>query len=102
MKLPNENVDYIFSSHCLEHLDNWVDSLNYWIKCLNHNNGIIFLYLPHYSQEYWRTWNNRKHKHNLNKQLLLDYFKSKQYLNYLQISDCDLNHSFAVIAEFKL
>ena len=27
--LPAGNVDYIFSSHCLEHLPNWVDAMNY-------------------------------------------------------------------------
>ena len=100
LKLPEQKVDYIFSNHCLEHLNNWVDALDYWIKCLNEN-GVIFLYLPHYSQEYWRTWNNRKHIHNLNKEVLMDYFNQKEKLNYLQISGCDLNHSFAVIAQFK-
>jgi hypothetical protein len=24
-------------------------------------NGTLFLYLPDYSQEYWRPWNNKKH-----------------------------------------
>src|SRR5690606_23995581 len=30
LNLPKKNVDYIFSSHCLEHIDGWVDVLNYW------------------------------------------------------------------------
>ena len=25
--LPDDKVDYIYSSHCLEHLDNWVETL---------------------------------------------------------------------------
>ena len=32
--LPDEIVDYIYSSHCLEHVDNWIDTLEYWISKL--------------------------------------------------------------------
>ena len=46
-KLPNEKVDYIFSSHCLEHLDNWVLALEYWTERIKIG-GTLFLYLPHY------------------------------------------------------
>ena len=58
--LPNEKYDYIFSSHCLEHINDWVGALDYWGKHLKAG-GVMFLYLPHYSQTYWRPWNNRKH-----------------------------------------
>ena len=30
MNLPEGDVNYIFSSHCLEHVDNWVNTLRYW------------------------------------------------------------------------
>jgi hypothetical protein len=30
--LPIGTVDYIYSSHCLEHVDNWIDTLEYWIS----------------------------------------------------------------------
>ena len=33
LNLP-DNLDYIFSSHCLEHLDNYVTALEYWHKQL--------------------------------------------------------------------
>jgi len=42
--LPN-NLQYVFSSHCLEHLPNWVASLRYWHNRLV-SGGCIFLYLP--------------------------------------------------------
>jgi predicted SAM-dependent methyltransferase len=51
--LPDELVDYIYSSHCLEHVDNWIETLEYWIKNLK-DGGILFLYLPDFSQKYWR------------------------------------------------
>ena len=47
--LPEEQVDYIYSSHCLEHVDNWVNTLELWLTKLN-TNGILFLYLPDFSQ----------------------------------------------------
>jgi len=32
--LPDGTFDYIFSSHCLEHLDDYVKALGYWISKL--------------------------------------------------------------------
>lgn len=101
--------DYIFSSHCLEHLPNWVDALDYWLSVLKtrrsgHDGfaatpgGVLFLYLPAYSQEYWRPWNNRKHKHVLDPTVIRDYLDSK-LCHHIFVSGIDLNDSFMVIAE---
>ena len=32
--LPPVPVDYIFSSHCLEHVPDWVSTMDYWYECL--------------------------------------------------------------------
>ena len=99
--LPFNNVDYIFSSHCLEHLENWSKALDYWIRKLN-KGGILLLYLPHFSQEYWRSWNNKKHIHNLNAEVLTEYFMQyDNIIDYIHITGCDLNHSFSVLVKFK-
>lgn len=90
-------VNYIFSSHCLEHVPNWVDVLNYWYERLE-NNGILFLYLPDYSQEYWRPWNNRKHIHVLSPKIISDYMRDKKFKN-IYASGIDLNNSFMVFGE---
>jgi SAM-dependent methyltransferase len=95
--LPDGEVDYIFSSHCLEHLPNWIDALDHWTSRLK-KNGVLFLYLPHYDQQYWRPWNNRKHIHALTFELIKDYLESRKYVNILH-GDRDLNHSFTVVAE---
>lgn len=50
----DESMDYIFSSHCLEHLKEWKDALILWIKKLK-KNGVLFLYLPHESMKLWRA-----------------------------------------------
>jgi len=99
--LPYEDgsLDYIFSSHCLEHLPNWVDALDYWGSKLK-NKGTLFLYLPHYSQKYWRQWNNRKHVYTFLGNEIKDYLVSSNYTNIF-VSQPDLNNSIMIMAEKK-
>ncbi len=40
------SLDYVFSSHCLEHIDHWEAELDAWIERLKPG-GVLFLYLPH-------------------------------------------------------
>ena len=94
--LPEKDPDYIFSSHCLEHVPDWVSTMEYWHERLV-NGGTLFLYLPDYSQEYWRPWNNRNHLHAFTPQIIGDYMKQK-YKNVF-VSGIDLNNSFMVIGE---
>lgn len=97
MKLPPFMVDFIFSSHCLEHIPNWVDVLNYWTERLKPG-GVLFLYLPHYSQKYWRPWHNRKHCNIFTPKIIGDYLLDKGYKNIFS-SGRDLNNSFMIMAE---
>ena len=50
----DNSLDYVFSSHCLEHIEYWQAALNEWIKKLKPN-GVIFLYLPHPECEIWHS-----------------------------------------------
>ena len=68
-KLPDEKYDYIFISHTLEHLTDYVKALEYWKKHLK-KDGVLFLYLPHPEMEYWLPQNNRKHLHSFYPQML--------------------------------
>jgi predicted SAM-dependent methyltransferase len=95
--LPDEQVDYIFSSHCLEHIDDWVSTMDYWYSKLKIG-GTLFLYLPDYSQKYWRPWNNRKHKHYFGPAIIGDYMDHRGYKNVF-VSGIDLNSSFMVVGE---
>jgi len=94
LNLPRNNVDYIFSSHCLEHIDNWVDVMDYWYDNLKQG-GVLFLYLPDYSQKYWRPWNNRKHKHIFSSTIIKDYMCERGYKDIFA-SGVDLNNAFMV------
>jgi SAM-dependent methyltransferase len=97
LNFPFNNLDYIFSSHCLEHLDDWIVVLDYWTSKLK-KEGVLFLYLPHYSQVYWRPWNNRKHKHVFTPEIIKDYMEDRKYIDIFH-SEKDLNNSFMVFGE---
>lgn len=95
--LPDQKYDYIFSSHCLEHLPDWVGALNHWGDHLKLG-GTMFLYLPHYDQKYWRPWNNRKHCNIITHDMIRDYFVHNGYSNIFVTPGYDLNHSFYGVA----
>jgi hypothetical protein len=75
----------------------WVSVLDYWSEIIK-KSGVIFLYLPDYSQKYWRPWNNRKHYNILSSEIIQDYFNYKNF-NKVFGSGVDLNNSFMVMAE---
>jgi len=95
--LPGDKYDYIFSSHCLEYVNNWSLTLEYWISKIKEN-GILFLYLPDISQCYWRPWHNKKHNHCLTPELLR-LFLEDHNMKLIFISGIDLNNSFMVVCE---
>lgn len=90
-------LDYIFSSHCLEHLTDWVTVLDYWTFKLK-SGGVLFLYLPDYSQEYWRPWHNRKHLNIFTPEIIYDYMQDNNYTNIFK-SGVDLNNAFMIMGQ---
>lgn len=99
MHLPRRigGWDYIHSSHCLEHVkENWRNVLDYWMSALRPG-GILFLYLPHVSQEYWNTWSNRKHVHEFDGREISSYLKGQGHKVFR--SGVDLNSSFIIACE---
>ncbi len=95
--LPDDDMDYIFSSHCLEHLPDWVEAMDYWYYHLKEG-GILFLYLPDFSQQYWRPWHNRKHHHVFIPEIIKEYMIDRGYKNVFH-SLADLNNSFMIFGE---
>ncbi len=53
---PDASQDYVFSSHCLEHIEDWGAALDQWIRKLRLG-GVMFLYLPHPSCKLWHRSN---------------------------------------------
>lgn len=93
-EIPERELDYIFSSHCLEHLDNAVRILEHWKVCLR-SGGTLFLYLPHPDMEYWRPENCRKHRHLFYPADVASMLRTLGFVNVIH-SERDLAWSFAV------
>lgn len=94
--LPDRDLDFIFSSHCLEHLENPVAALEIWREHLKPG-GCLFLYLPHPDMEYWLPQNNRKHLHAWRPEDLAKIVSDLGYTDVIH-SERDIYWSFTVIA----
>lgn len=97
-KCQDFELDYVFSSHCLEHLPNYAQALDYWHSRLKVG-GVLFLYLPDFSQTYWRPESNRKHLHVFTPTILRAFLEYGGKWKNVFVSGTDLNNSFAAMAE---
>lgn len=98
MNFPPLQADGIFSSHLLEHLSDWVAALEYWTSKLKPG-GVLFLYLPDYSQKYWRPYSNRKHMTYFEPKIIRDYFEASNQYHKIFVSGIDAYNSFTAFAE---
>lgn len=91
--------DGIFSSHTLEHINDWVKALDLWHAFLK-KDGVLFLYLPDCNkQEYWRPWHNRKHVNYFIPQIFEQYFSDRPDLwSSFYVSGTDGNCGFIAYA----
>ena len=95
MDLPFGAYDYIFSSHCLEHLVDPVAALEHWAARLKPG-GVLFLYLPHPDMTYWLPQHNRKHLHTWRPAAMAQLLRDLGLVDVLH-GERDLNWSFAVV-----
>ena len=91
--LPDGTYDYIFSSHCLEHLHDPVKALLHW-KTRIKPGGVLFLYLPHPEMVYWRPTRNRKHLHSWQPEEMVQIMLDVGFSNIIH-SQRDMEWSFA-------
>lgn len=95
MDLPSGEYDFVFSSHCLEHLVNPVAAIEHWRSRLSPG-GVLFLYLPSPDMAYWRPQNCRKHLHLFYPKDTADMVRDLGFVNVIH-SERDLAWSFAVV-----
>ncbi len=93
--LPDEQFDFIFSSHCLEHLGNPIAALEHWMSRIRPG-GTLFLYLPHPDMKYWQPQNCRKHLHTFYPADMADTLRTLGFADVIH-SERDLYWSFAVV-----
>lgn len=100
-KFPDGTLDYVFTSHCLEHLGNWKDAITLWIRKLSID-GILFLYLPHKSMRLWNPggpWVGEDHKWVPTYEVLNDFLKENQMEIVEYNSGKDRFWSFHIVAK---
>ena len=81
-------LDFIFSSHHLELMENWQEQIALYENNLR-DGGILFLYLPHPRMEYWTPgglWVGAGHKWKPNPLLLAKYFNENTKLKVKEYS----------------
>ena len=75
----DNSLDYVFSSHCLEHLKQWDQALALWIRKIK-SGGVLFLYLPHESMKLWNPgapWVGYYHKWQPKQEILIPFLKRR-------------------------
>ncbi len=75
--IADGSLDFVFSSHCLEHLDRWRDALALWIRKLKPQ-GILFLYMPHESMKMWNPagpWVGYTHRWKPRHEILVPFLR---------------------------
>jgi SAM-dependent methyltransferase len=87
--------DYIFSSHCLEHLENPIAAIQHW-KSNIRAGGVLFLYLPHPDMEYWLPQNCKKHLHSWQPLVMAKILNDLGFIDVLS-SERDMAWGFAVL-----
>ena len=103
--LPYEDMSlsYIYSSHCLAYLPNWVEALDHWTSKLKSNiiqrHGTLFLYLPRYSRESLKRWDRNKRVHYFTGDEIVDYLETNGHYTSIFKSGPDLNNSIMIIAQ---
>lgn len=95
LALPEGPYDFVFSSHCLEHLVDPVAALEHWKTRLKPG-APLFLYLPHPDMEYWLPQNCRKHLHSWRPEAIAKLLTDLGFVGVLA-SERDLVWSFAVV-----
>ena len=95
MALPEGQWDYVFSSHCLEHLANPIEALEHWLTRLV-SGGTLFLYLPHPDMVYWRPQHCRKHLHSWTPAQMAEILRDLGLQNVLH-SERDMAWSFSCV-----
>lgn len=95
MELPHGPFDFVFSSHCLEHLVDPVSALEHWRSRIRAG-GVLFLYLPHADMVYWRPQHCRKHLHSWTPQQMAEIVEDIGFSDVIH-SERDLAYGFSVV-----
>lgn len=101
-KAKPESFSGLFSSHCLEHIEDWKSELALWHRVIRRH-GVLFLYLPHPACGPWKAhtgeWVGHEHVWNPEPVTLVRHLKEVLDFDILEYtSRQDSLWSFYIIA----
>lgn len=96
----SQSMDFIYSSHLLEHMENPEKALKEWWRVLKVK-GYLVLYLPHEDlyPKVGEEWANKDHKHNLNEEKIIQWMQEIGHwdLEVCEKRDQDDEYSFLMV-----
>jgi SAM-dependent methyltransferase len=99
-RFKDGSLDFVFSSHCLEHLRWWKTALALWVSKLKVG-GLLFLYLPHPKMSLWHPrepWVGFGHKWIPSQQKIVPFLQSIG-MRIIEMSEGPDNYwSFYIVA----
>lgn len=81
--IESEKYNYVFSSHCLEHIVNWKKALDEWVRVIK-KGGYLILYLPHPRREVYRKGVHPSHVNEFVFDMYYSHLKNRLNMIYGQ------------------
>lgn len=99
IKEADSSLDFVFSSHNLEHLSDWQKALREWYRVLKVG-GQICLYLPHPVCDMWAVGVNKQHLWSPNPVAVTSFLKQELKMTIEEVSELPDGYlSFFVVAK---
>jgi len=92
------SLDFVYSSHCLEHIKDWQEILGTWISLIK-TGGILFLYLPHPEGPWNPERGYKAHEWQPEPGVIINFLKTKNISVLESTTEPDYGYSFHVIGK---
>ena len=98
----SQSLDYVYSSHLLEHIENAKGALKEWWRVLKPS-GVLVLYLPHDElyPKVGEPGSNVDHKHDLNEDKIIEWMNELSGWDLIDCQKRDQDDEYSFLMVFK-